>query len=392
MEKPNQSFTRKFLAITMAIALLGVALGVALSGNVLGQEPARAESFSAMTALASTAGELDSPFKAVYENVSQSIVGIQLTTSMGIARGRITSQTAHVGSGVVISDDGYVVTNYHVVTANSNAVADRINVVYGENTYPAQYVAGDEDTDIAVLKVEGLTAPAAKLGNSEELSVGDWALVVGNPLGEEFVNTLTVGVISGLNRDMSSPNDRNATSMIQTNAAINAGNSGGGLFNIRGELVGITSMKLSNNGYYGMASIEGIGFAIPINKVTEIADALIEHGKVVYPRIGVVVDQIVGGSEEPTKETLPSSVLVRSVEKDSPADKAGIRQDDLIMKVDGERVKTVAEMQSIIRAHKPGETVDIEVYRIPNVASVKEGEDYPDGEYLTMTVTLEILD
>lgn len=338
-----------------------------------------------------TADMLESPFKTIYEQISPSVVGIQITTRSNIFGGRITSSTAYVGSGVVISDDGYVLTNYHVVEG-----AEAIYVVAGEDSHRAEYVAGDQDSDIAVLWVQGAKLPPAKLGNSDALSVGDWALVIGNPLGEQFANTLTVGVISGLGRDLSQTMAGGqmigATNLIQTNAAINAGNSGGGLFNIYGELVGVTSMKLSNNGYSGYASIEGIGLAIPINTVKKIVSDLVSHGRVLHPRIGVSMREINSPSLEPTSEVLPRSIWVTEVEKNSPADKAGIRVDDLIVEVDGKRVTTSVEVRAAIRVHQIGETAEITVYRIPGLTEIKVDETIPQGEYLTFKVEIKVLD
>ncbi len=389
MEKKS-NFKVKLAAMFTAVALVGAVFGVALTTN-LSAEGASAESLSAMTLQASTAAQLDSPFKAVYADASQSIVGVKLTTQVQVMRGRIMSDTAYVGSGVAIGD-GYVVTNYHVVTANTSRVASDILIVYDDKDYAAAFVAGDETSDIAVLKVDGLPAPAAKIGNSDELSVGDWALVIGNPLGANFQNTLTVGVISGQNRVMSDRQSNIATPMLQTNAQINAGNSGGGLFNIRGELVGITSAKLSNNGYYGMASIEGIGLAIPINYVSKIADDLIEHGKVLYPRIGISAEAITNGTEELTAKSLPNSILIRVVEKDSPADKADLQPYDMILEADGQRIYTVAELQTILRGHNEGDMVELKVLRIPNLLSIKDNEDLPQAEPMTVQVEVKILD
>ena len=285
---------------------------------------------------------------------------------------------------MVIDEAGYVLTNYHVVEG-----ADGIYVISGEEKYPAEYVAGDAASDVAVLRVED-----ARL--SDALSVGDWALVIGNPLGQQFANTLTVGVISGLGRDMADSVQggvgSGSTDMIQTNAAINSGNSGGGLFNIAGELVGVTSMKLSNNGYFGYAAIEGIGFAIPINSVKTIASDLVAYGRVLYPRIGLEMVELNSPSMEPTEDMLPCSVWVRSVEAGGPAEAAGIRADDLILEVDGERVTTSAQVQSAIRAHEIGDTVSVTVYRIPNLLSIRADEKIPEGEYLTFEVEVKILD
>jgi len=376
-----------------ALALVMLVLG----GIALAAPPA--PTFTALTTLASTSADLESPFKAVYDEASQSIVGIKLTTQLTTQRGRISQDTAYVGSGVVVSDEGHVVTNYHVVTALRGAVATDITVVHGDDEYIAKYIAGDEATDVAVLQVKGLRAPAARLGNSDEISIGDWALVIGNPLGETFVNTLTVGVISGKNRDMTTTNrqtgKRTGTEMIQTNAQVNSGNSGGGLFNIRGELVGITSMKLSTPGFYSGASIEGFGFAIPVNTVTEIMDDLIAYGEVrapAKPRIGIEVEPVQDGSDEPSKETLPSSIWVRGVEDGSPAERAGIQVDDLIYRADGKRVKEIQDLLDVIQSHAVGETVEIEVYRISGVRSVMADQEIPECEYITIAVDVQILD
>ena len=376
----------KRATLFVAIVMCGFFGGIAFTGHLNLQKAAAAESILAQdTAL--TSDQLESPFKAAYEKASQSVVGIKISTGTSISNGRISSQTAFVGSGVVVSDDSYVVTNNHVIES-----ADSIYVVVGEEEYPAELVATDADSDVAVLLCKDLNVTPATLGNSDELSVGDWALVIGNPLGETFANTLTTGVISGLGRDVSSAGaNTSVNNFIQTNAQINSGNSGGGLFNIAGELVGITSMKLSNNGYYGSAAIEGIGFAIPINTVKEVADDLIEYGERQYPAIGVNVSPIDSNTEEPTKDSLPKSIWVRSVEKNSPAAEAGIQANDLIVKADGKRITTVSELQSTIRSHEIGETVEITVYRIPNLTQIKVNEDIPDGEYLTFNVEVKVI-
>ena len=376
----------KRAALFVAIVMCGFFGGIAFTGHLNLQKAAAAESVLAQdTAL--TSDQLESPFKAAYEKASQSVVGIKISTGTSIANGRISSQTAFVGSGVVVSDDSYVVTNNHVIES-----ADSIYVVVGEEEYPAELVATDADSDVAVLLCKDLNVTPATLGNSDELSVGDWALVIGNPLGETFANTLTTGVISGLGRDVSTAGaNTSVNNFIQTNAQINSGNSGGGLFNIAGELVGITSMKLSNNGYYGSAAIEGIGFAIPINTVKDVADDLIEYGERQYPAIGVTVSPIDSNTEEPTKDSLPKSIWVRSVEKNSPAAEAGIQANDLIVNADGKRISTVSELQSIIRGHEIGETVEITVYRIPNLTQIKVNEDIPDGEYLTFDVEVKVI-
>lgn len=389
----GKTFSRKLLALVLGIVLLSVAFSFAMAGA-----ESEAASLVALTNQATDEGALDSPFKAVYNEASQSVVGIQLNLQRGVVNGRIFNNSSFVGSGVVIKD-GVVLTNYHVVTSGGSEVMGDISVVYDGEEYSTTYLAGDAASDIAVLEVEGLPAPAAKIGNSEELSVGDWALVIGNPLGETFANTLTVGVISGVNRSISSRNPSTGaaqeTTMIQTDAAINSGNSGGGLFNIRGELVGITSMKLSGRTSLNSAYIEGFGFAIPINEVAKVADDLIDYGEVKvedekYPRIGVTIQTLESESDEPTGEFMPSSVWVRQVEKDAPADLAGIRVDDLIVEADGTRVKTTAELSDIVRSHEDGDIMQIKVYRYPSLRSITMEDDLPEGEYITFDVQVTV--
>ncbi|HIT69320.1 MAG TPA: trypsin-like peptidase domain-containing protein [Candidatus Aphodomonas merdavium] len=339
-----------------------------------------------------SASDLESPFKAVYEAVRPAVVGIEVTASARVMNGRIVTTTDFAGSGVVISEDGVVLTNYHVIDG-----AQGLYVVSGGNELPATLIAGDEDSDIAVLRVEAEGLTPAVLGDSDALSVGDWALVVGNPLGEQFVNTLSVGVISGLDRDVRSQTTgrtglSTSANLIQTDAAINAGNSGGGMFNIAGELVGITSMKLSNNGYYGYAAIEGVGFAIPINGIKQIVSDLIAYGEVRYPRIGVTLTEIASPSMEATEDMLPRSLWVTAVEEGSPAQKAGIRVDDLIVEADGVRVTTAAELQTAVRSHQEGETIQIGIYRIPGLTQIKASEKIPQGESLTLEVEVAVLD
>lgn len=369
-------------AVVITVCMAGSAMVLVESGEL---EKVQGIAFAENTA---TAEQLTSPFKAVYEKISPSVVGIKVASGNTSFGGRIVTTTSYAGSGVVISEDGYVLTNYHVVEG-----ATGVYVVSGDKTFEAEYVAGDASSDVAVLRVIGAGLPAAALGDSDALSVGDWALVVGNPLGEQLANTLTVGVISGLGRDLSTAGATvGTTNLIQTNAAINSGNSGGGLFNVKGELVGITSMKLSNNGYSGYASIEGIGFSIPINSIKTIVNDLIVYGRVQYPRIGISMEEISTPSMTPTSDLLPCSVWITEVESGSPAEVAGIRVDDLIVEVDGVRVTTSREVQSAVRAHAIGEAVSITVYRIPGLSQIRVNEAIPEGEYLTFDVSVELLD
>ena len=398
MRSNNTMKKLQMVALLLMFAIAGVLLGTMMDTGAVNPASAEIATPPSLESLAAT--PLDSLFKAPYELASQSIVGVELTTSMTVRNGRVYTDTQTVGSGVVLSDDGYVVTNYHVVTAGRSEVVDSIRVVFDNEKYDAEYIAGDEATDIAVLKADGLKAPAARIGNSDEISVGDWTLVIGNPLGEEaLVNTLTVGVVSGQDRDMTRTDRRTGktvgTKMIQTNAAVNAGNSGGGMFNVRGELIGITSMKFSSNSMFSMASIEGIGLAIPANTVVDVVNELIQFGEIKEqpsPRMGVQIQDFPSDANEPTKDALPASVWIRDVEKNSPAEEAGLQVDDLILYADGVRVKTSRELQDAVAKHTVGEFVEIQVYRVPGMRNIRADEDIPEGEYITFSVELKILD
>ncbi|MBO5501691.1 MAG: trypsin-like peptidase domain-containing protein, partial [Clostridia bacterium] len=282
------------------------------------------------------------------------------------------------GSGVVVAQ-GYVLTNYHVVED-----ASRLEVVSGEETYEAVLAGSDESLDLAVLKVNGEfpIAPVV-LGDSDVLNVGDWAICIGNPLS--FTGTTTVGVISALNREITNSTTdiygRRTDSvnlMIQTDAAINAGNSGGGMFNVAGELIGVPSMKYTGS-YMSATSVEGIGMAIPIN----VAKPLIEDvlaGRTAEaqannannnsltaaqkPRIGVTVANLDTSAPAVANGVLPMGAYIREVEAGSPAETAGLLPGDIVVEVDGTIIKNTTGMINILQSKQAGDTVAMKVYRV----------------------------
>jgi serine protease Do len=180
--------------------------------------------------------------------------------------------------------------------------------------------------------------------------------------------------------------------MIQVDAAVNSGNSGGALFNTKGELIGIPSAKLSSSGMFGGVSIENIGMAIPINTAKSVIPDLIQYQQVMRPRIGVTISTLDSRSDEPSPETLPAGIVVHEVEKGAPAETAGIQAYDIILEADGTRVRTTEALMSIVQGHAVGEKVQLKVYRIPNLSILKADEKFPDGEYLTLDVEVKILD
>ncbi len=267
--------------------------------------------------------------------------------------GESVEAVASTGSGVIYSEDGYIITNNHVVEG-----AEKISVtLYDGNSYIAEVVGTDERTDLAVVKIdadEKLTA--AKFGDSDKLVVGETAIAIGNPGGENFANSLTKGVISGLNRSVSTSSGSVLT-VVQTDAAINPGNSGGALCNASGEVIGINTIKISMTGY------EGMGFAIPSNDVLEICDELIANGKILRPALGVgIICDVTPQVAYYNKLSVDHGVLI-SPSNGSNAAKAGLQNYDIVIEVDGTEIESYTELQNIIFSHEIGDTVSLKVVR-----------------------------
>ena len=263
------------------------------------------------------------------------------------------SQMASSGSGFIISEDGYVATNYHVIQG-----ANKLMVITADGEeYSAAVVGYDAGNDIAVLKIEAAGLPYVKLGSSDELVVGDRVAAIGNPLGE-LTSTLTVGYVSAKDRSINT--DGTSMNMLQTDAAINSGNSGGPLFNMKGEVVGITTAKYSGTSDSG-ATIEGIGFAIPMDDVAAMIEDLIEKGYVSGAYLGVVVLDVT--AEDAQKYGLPLGALVQEVSTGFAAERAGVQARDIIVDVGGRPVSSVAELTKALRNYEAGQQTVITVYR-----------------------------
>lgn len=324
--------------------------------------------------------ETTSPVEAIAEKVGPSIVGIQITYPVRSNFSfffDINRDGVGYGSGTIISEDGYILTNNHVIEAAmagqmSNKLADgaKIEVILPDNkdkAYRAQVIGRDEKTDIAVLKIDATGLSAAELGNSDEVKVGELAVAIGNPGGMDYMGSVTAGVISGINRTIKLDNGREFR-LIQTDAAINPGNSGGALVNSKGQVIGINTIKIA------ATEVEGIGFAIPINEAWEIAESLINYRYVKNrPYLGVVIDNTFT-KEDAERYKVPAGLLVYDVQPLTGAYKAGIRIGDIIVKFDGKEVTTFSELEELKNRHKPGDEVEIEVYR--------------DGETLKLKVVL----
>lgn len=279
----------------------------------------------------------------VYAQNKNSVVAIsnQATTNI---YGQVT-ETASSGSGFIYSSDGYIVTNYHVVEG-----ATTLTVITFDGTeYPATLVGYDDGNDLALLKIDATDLPAAKIGSSDDLIVGDQVVAIGNPLGE-LTNTLTVGYISAKDRDITT--DGTIINMLQTDAAINPGNSGGPLFNMKGEVIGITTAKYSGTTTSG-ATIEGIGFAIPFDDVAGMITELIENGYISAPYMGVKV----------TTQTDGIGCYIHSVEANSPAAAAGLKAGDIIRAIGDYDVTSYSELSKALDHFKAGETASVYVLR-----------------------------
>jgi len=274
------------------------------------------------------------------------------------------------------------VTNYHVIEGASD-----VQVLWRGQYLQAEIVGVDELTDLAVLRVmEAVSLPAARMGDPQAVSAGDWAIVIGNPLGSQFADTVTVGVVSALGREIEGST---IVKMIQTDAAINSGNSGGGMFSTTGELIGIPSLKFSASGRTDIASIEGIAMAIPMDVVKPVVSSLIQYGKVTRPKLGISV-MTIRGSDEPTEGRLPAGVYVSAISEESPAKKAGLRQDDIITHIDGRRVALHTDLSSYIAGKSAGDRVVLTVYRIPGLARLTVQDKIPKGEQLEIVIDLEL--
>ena len=264
------------------------------------------------------------------------------------------SETASSGTGFIISADGYILSNYHVVEG-----AKKLTVItYMGDEYEARLVGYDQMNDVSILKIEATNLEPVTIGSSDDLIVGDQVVAIGNPLGE-LTSSLTVGYISAKDRTINT--DGNLINMMQTDAAINPGNSGGPLFNMKGEVIGITTAKYSGSTGSG-ASIEGIGFAIPINDVMAMTEDLIAHGYLTNQAyLGVSVMDLDGTTA--SMYSLPMGSYVQSVVEGSCAEKAGIQPKDIIIRVGGYAVEGNSTLQSALRKFKAGETTTITVYR-----------------------------
>lgn len=364
-----------------AILVVGTCFGVPqiknslLKSEVATSTKANVANTSSATSQVSLSNYEDTSI-AVANKILPSIVGIEIKYNVNSVFGGKSGSAEASGSGIIISQDGYILTNNHVVDSSSTnstsnnsfyqiSEATQINVYsYNDSTaYPATIVGQDELTDIAVIKIDKSDLAAAELGDSDQVQVGAFAMAVGNPLGLQ--SSITCGNISAVNRELTD-SDGKSGKYLQTDAAINSGNSGGALVNSNGQVIGINTLKLSATG------VEGMGFAIPINSVKDVYQQLIQYNKVKRPYIGLTGVDV---DEQTSKYyNIPVGIYVKSVENFSPAEKAGFKAGDVIIQMDGKDVKNMNELNTMKYQHQIGDTVTLKINR--------------DGKEMDLSLTL----
>ena len=416
---------KHLLAITLAAVLLISAVAIAADDQKISQED-----IDAIINTTTDASQISSPFTAVANKVRDSVVGInnyQMQRNNyynyygfgfgygGYGRGNNNANEEVLyakGSGVVVTSYGHVVTNYHVI---EDATRITVTIADSDKEYDAQLISYSEDEDIAVLLVPDLPVEPVQMGDSDQLQVGEWAIVIGNPLSDVFARTVTVGVVSALNRNITDTSyDRygrrtNITnSMIQVDAAINSGNSGGGMFNTLGQLMGIPARKYSSSGTFSSASVENIGMCIPINAAKPyIREALEKYnGSSVTTRNGAQDAASTGNrpmlgvtvfTQTNVNDVLPNGAIVSKVNDGSNAQRAGIQVGDVIVEINGTTIGSSTELVSYIQNCAENDTLTVKVYRAPGMdqAITDKGVDLTNVEkeysadyYLTLEVVL----
>ena len=386
-QKSGTGFGRSVLlpfvsGIAGCAIVVGTCFGVpSIRSSILGTENSNSSSSTSSEASGYVSQTSLSNYSdtAVYaaNKILPSVVGITVEYNVNslysMFGNRSSSASASAtGSGIIISEDGYILTNNHIVSSSSDSdyyelsSATKVTVkLFNDDTeYDAEIVGTDEQTDLAVIKIDKTGLPKAEFADSDSIKVGEFAMAVGNPLGMQ--SSITCGVISAVNRQITD-SDGITYTLIQTDAAINAGNSGGALVNSEGQVIGVNTLKLQGEG------IEGMGFAIPINSTEDITSQLIEYSKVRRPYIGITGMDL---DEDTAKaNNLVVGVYVKAVDDFSAAEKAGIKPGDVIIEADGQEITTMDELNEIKNKHQIGDTMTIKVNR--------------DGQERDLTITLD---
>lgn len=281
----------------------------------------------------------------VSEQVGPAVVGI-----VNSSTGDLTETDGGSGSGIIFDANGYIVTNYHVIEGAKSIFVKLSN---GRNYLEAKVIGSDSTSDLAIIKIEATNLPTAKFGDSSKVKVGDLAIAIGNPLGEEFAGTVTAGIISARNRKIRYGGT--VYKVLQTDAAINPGNSGGALCNSAGEVIGINSLKL---GIGQFQNVEGMGFAISINEATDILEQIMKYGRVARPRLGIYGRDAVSIDGSGVK-----GVYINEVIKGSGAENAGVKPTDIIVELDGKIITKFEDITEAIEKYKIGDTIKCKIWR-----------------------------
>ena len=314
-------------------------------------------------------GNLESLVEAVYDKSAKSVVGIRTKASVEGFFGGSTESTGE-GSGVIYSKDGYIITNYHVIkdvvtTPTEDSSVEVFMMSDPKTPIDAKVIGYNVSADLAVIKVEKNNLPAIEIASSDEIKVGQYAVAIGCPGGIEFLNSVSYGIVSGLNRTITI-DSIGEMDLIQTDAAINPGNSGGALLNSKGQLIGINSSKLVDE------SFEGMGFAIPINTALKVVKEIMDNKDNPSPYIGIEIYKY--DSRYLASYGLPAGAAVKSVVKNAPASKGGIRAGDIITQFNKVEIKEYTDFVNALDECTPGKTVNVTIYR--------------NGRYLTTTIVI----
>lgn len=369
-KKSNFSFSKNILipflsGVAGASIILGTCFSVpSIRNNLFGNSYNSVPNFNVSSGGTNTAISLANYSGTaidVASKVQPSIVGIQIEYSVtSLMFGGYSSNATASGSGIIISEDGYILTNNHVVSSSSNSSyytmseAQKITVkLYNSNdTYEAKIVGSDSQTDLAIIKIDATGLTPAELGDSNSVKVGEFAMAIGNPLGLD--SSVTCGIVSAINREVTDE-DGNKYIALQTDAAINSGNSGGALVNSEGKVIGINTLKLSGNG------VEGIGFAIPISSTLEITQQLIQYNKVLRPQIGISGRDVTESLSK--KYNYPIGIYIVKIDEFSSAEIAGLKIGDVITAADGTPVPNMDKLNEIKNSHNIGDEMVLTIFR-----------------------------
>ncbi len=342
-----------YIALVVACSIFGGAVGAVTTYTIIKettpvtQNKSNSNSNNQSLGSPSTISSMDIP--SVVEKVSPAVVGVSTKSIATNMFGFNMGEQEGIGSGFIFSEDGYVLTNYHVIEN-----ATQVKVIFNNGKeVNAKVINYQPESDLAVVKItDKVEMPGiAEIGDSDQLRVGEQVIAIGNPLGKEYLGSVTNGIISAVNRDVDLSGNGQKLNLIQTNAAINPGNSGGPLINASGQVIGINTAKIGGEG------VEGIGFAIPINDAQSKLDVLVKE-KIV---LGIRVQDITKEISE--KEKLPIGVYIRSVDNFSIAQKGGLQPGDVIVKFAGQKVETVDELNKLKDKHNTGDTIEVEFSR-----------------------------